>query len=182
MPFDGAGAQEELSPDLRVGEAVTCESDNLLLLRCELVARLSAALPDRLAGRDQLSARALGERRHSNGGKHVVRRTKLLACVASSPLAPQPLPVEQMRAGELGTEMSPAQPIDRFEVELLGGGAVAQQRPRARLDPQCPVGAAWVIPPGPTAAIQTALTGIPTQPELPRPYWTGLSGRSAVIS
>jgi hypothetical protein len=38
------------------------------------------------------------------------------------------------------------------------------------------------IPPDPTAANQTALTGIPTQPELPRPYWTGQSGRSAVIS
>jgi hypothetical protein len=39
-----------------------------------------------------------------------------------------------------------------------------------------------VIPPGPTAANQTALTGIPTEPELPRPYWSGLSGRLAVIS
>ena len=103
MPFDGAGAKEELCADLRVRETVARESDNLLFLRCELVARLSAALSDRLARRDQLSARALGERLHSNGGKHVVRRTKLLACVASSPLAPQPLPVEQMRAGELGT-------------------------------------------------------------------------------
>jgi hypothetical protein len=37
-----------------------------------------------------------------------------------------------------------------------------------------------VIPPGPTAANQTALNGMPSQPELPRPYWTGLSGRLAV--
>ena len=28
-----------------------------------------------------------------------------------------------------------------------------------------------VIPPGPTAANQTTLNGIPTQPELPRTYW-----------
>jgi hypothetical protein len=33
MPFDGAGAQEELRPDLRVGEAVAGKADNLLLLR-----------------------------------------------------------------------------------------------------------------------------------------------------
>jgi len=39
-----------------------------------------------------------------------------------------------------------------------------------------------VIPPGPTAANQTALNGMPTQPELPRPDWSGLSGRLAVIS
>jgi hypothetical protein len=37
-----------------------------------------------------------------------------------------------------------------------------------------------VIPPGPTAPNQTALNGMPSQPELPRPYWTGLSGRLAV--
>jgi hypothetical protein len=37
-----------------------------------------------------------------------------------------------------------------------------------------------VIPPDPTAANQTALNGMPSQPELPRPYWTGLSGRLAV--
>jgi hypothetical protein len=39
-----------------------------------------------------------------------------------------------------------------------------------------------VIPPDPTAANQTALNGMPSQPELPRPYWSGLSGRWAVIS
>jgi hypothetical protein len=38
-----------------------------------------------------------------------------------------------------------------------------------------------VIPSGPTAPNQTTLNGMPTQPELPRPYWTGLSGRLAVI-
>jgi hypothetical protein len=39
-----------------------------------------------------------------------------------------------------------------------------------------------VIPPGLSAPNQTALNGMPSQPELPRPYWTGLSGRLAVIS
>jgi hypothetical protein len=39
-----------------------------------------------------------------------------------------------------------------------------------------------VIPLGPTAANQTALNGIPSQPDLPRAYWGGLSGRWAVIS
>src|SRR5215216_620400 len=44
------------------------------------------------------------------------------------------------------------------------------------------VGSLTVIPPGPTAANQTTLNGMSSQPELPRPYWTGLSGRLAVIS
>jgi hypothetical protein len=39
-----------------------------------------------------------------------------------------------------------------------------------------------VIPPGPTAANQTALNGIPTEPDQARTYWSGLSGRWAVIS
>jgi hypothetical protein len=39
-----------------------------------------------------------------------------------------------------------------------------------------------VIPPGPAAADQTALNGMPSQPELPRAYWSGLSGRLAVMS
>jgi hypothetical protein len=39
-----------------------------------------------------------------------------------------------------------------------------------------------VIPPGLTAANQTTRNGMPTQPELPRAYWSGLSGRLAVIS
>jgi hypothetical protein len=43
-------------------------------------------------------------------------------------------------------------------------------------------GSLTVIPPGQTAANQTALAGISTQPELPRTYWNGLSGRLAVIS
>jgi hypothetical protein len=39
-----------------------------------------------------------------------------------------------------------------------------------------------VIPPGPTAANQTALNGMPSQPDLPRTNWTGLSARLAVIT
>jgi hypothetical protein len=39
-----------------------------------------------------------------------------------------------------------------------------------------------VIPPARTAANQTTLNGMPSQPELPRAYWNGQSGISAVIS
>jgi hypothetical protein len=39
-----------------------------------------------------------------------------------------------------------------------------------------------VIPPRLIAANQTALNGMPSQPDLPRAYWSGLSGSLAVIS
>jgi hypothetical protein len=39
-----------------------------------------------------------------------------------------------------------------------------------------------VIPQGATEPTQTALNGMPSQPDLPRTNWSGLSGRSADIS
>jgi hypothetical protein len=39
-----------------------------------------------------------------------------------------------------------------------------------------------VIPPGPTAPNQTALTRTTAQPDLPRPSWTVENRRLAVIS
>jgi hypothetical protein len=44
------------------------------------------------------------------------------------------------------------------------------------------MGSLTVIPPGLTAANQSTLNGIPGQPDQARPYWTGLSGKWAVIS
>jgi hypothetical protein len=44
------------------------------------------------------------------------------------------------------------------------------------------MGSPAVIPPVPTEPNQTGLTRVAAQPDLPRPYWTGLSGRWAVIS
>jgi hypothetical protein len=92
MPLDGPGTEEQLRGDLRVRETVARESGNLLLLRCELVARLSAALSGRLTRGDQLAARPLGEPHHSHGGEHLMSRTKLLARVFPTPLAPQHSP------------------------------------------------------------------------------------------
>ena len=37
-----------------------------------------------------------------------------------------------------------------------------------------------VIPPAATEPNQTGLTGIPTQPDLAGPYWSGLSGEPAI--
>ena len=66
------------------------------------------ALAHRLAGGDQLPARALGERRHADRGEHVVGGTQLLARMDAPAFAAQPLPVEQVRAGQLRTQPGPA--------------------------------------------------------------------------
>ena len=69
-------------------------------------------------------------------------RAQLLARVDPAALAAQPLAVEQVGAGELEAHAGAAKPLDRLAVEALGGLAVAEQRARAGLDAQRPVGAA----------------------------------------
>ena len=95
------GLRNRLRADLRVRQAVAGEPGDLRLLRGQLVARLGAALADRLAGGEQLAAGALGERLDAHLGEHVVRRAQLLAGVDAPALAAQPFAVEQMRAREL---------------------------------------------------------------------------------
>src|SRR6185312_12949285 len=55
--------------------------------------------------------------------------------------AAQPLAVVQMRTGELDTHAGTGQPLDRLPIQALGLVALAQQSPRARLDPERPVAA-----------------------------------------
>ena len=74
VPFDGAGAEEQPGADLRVGQAVAGQAGDLLLLGRELVARLDGALAHLLARRQQLAARALGERLHADRGEHARAR------------------------------------------------------------------------------------------------------------
>ena len=75
-----------------------------------------------------------------------MRRAQLLAGVQPPALAPQPLAVEQMAPGELGAHSRSTEPLDRITVELVGGLAFAQERPRAQLDPKHPVGPTVVSP------------------------------------
>jgi hypothetical protein len=46
-----------------------------------------------------------------------------------------------MGSGEVHADAGLFQPFDRFAIKGLSGLTVANQRSRARLDPQCPVGA-----------------------------------------
>ena len=59
---------------------------------------------------------------------------------AAPVLAAQPLAVEQVRAGQLGADAGPAQPLDRLAVAPLGRLALAEQGADPGLDPQHPLG------------------------------------------
>jgi hypothetical protein len=82
----------------------------------------------------ELAAGALGERLHADRGELVVGGTELGTRVDTAMLAAQPLPVEQMRAGELRPQRRAAQAVERLAMEPVGGAALAQQRAGARLD------------------------------------------------
>ena len=76
--------------------------------------------------------------------RHLVGSTQLLAGIQPPALAAQPFATEEMGASELHANTGATETTDRLEIEALGGIAVAQARPQARLDPQRPVGAAGV--------------------------------------
>ena len=67
---------------------------------------------------------------------------QLVAGVEAAPLAAQPLAVEQVGPRELHAHAGAPQPLDRLLVEAIGGVAVAEQRARAGLDAERPIGAA----------------------------------------
>jgi hypothetical protein len=130
-----------------------------------------------LAAAEQAKATAAALRSSppsSNGARQRHRRKPLVI--------PEPSRAEQIRTRRLQQLRSAGNPTRHPEPSAFNPGAEGS---RTEASPQGTDGLAVipaVIPPDPTAANQTALYGMPPQPELPRPYWTGLSGRLAVIS
>src|SRR3954454_2529957 len=142
MPLHRARAEEEPDADVRIREALAGQTRDLPLLGGENVAGLDGPLAHVLAGRKQLTPGPLGECLHPDRRELVVGGTELDTRVAAAILAAQPLPVEQLSPGELGTQAGAAQPLDRLAIQALGTRALAQERPAARLDSQAPVGLA----------------------------------------
>src|SRR5262249_11471417 len=58
-------------------------------------------------------------------------------------LAPQPLPVEEMRAAELRTQTGATEPLDRLTKQELGGLAVTHERPGPGMDPERPLAGSY---------------------------------------
>ena len=95
-------------------------------------------------GSQRLKCGAICEGRGTDPRRHLVGSTQLRAGIQPPALAAQPFVTEEMGASELHANTGATETTDRLEIEALGGIAVAQARPRARLDPQRPVGAAGV--------------------------------------
>ena len=141
MPLNGPRAEEEPRADLRIRQAVAGEPRDLPLLCGQIIAGLDGPLPHRLARRLELLAGALGERLHPDLDEHFVGRAQLLSRVDPAILTAQPLAVDQMRAGELGTEPGAAQPLDRLVIQSLGGrrrrSTAPGSAPRCRARTRC---------------------------------------------
>src|SRR5580658_891040 len=90
MPLHSAGAQKELSGDLRVRLPAGGEARDLRLLRGQLVECRDGPLAHRLAGGQELAVGALGECLHAHVREHCVRDPQLLAGIDTTVLAPQP--------------------------------------------------------------------------------------------
>ena len=137
------GLMNSSRADLRVRVPVAGEPGDLRLLRRELVARLDRALAHGLrrwpaSSRRARSANASAPMRR----EHLVRRAQLLARVDAPVLAPQPLAVEQLGAGEVDRDAAAGQPLDRLAVERSASSpSLSSARDRASM-PERPVGAA----------------------------------------
>jgi hypothetical protein len=97
-----------------------------------------SALADRLAGREQLASRALGETARADRADQLVRCAELFAGVHAAALAAQPLSVEQLRPRQLRAQACASEARDRLAVLALGVVGAAQ-RAHAGFDPRHPV-------------------------------------------
>src|SRR5918998_4189111 len=96
----GAGADEQLCADLRVGETILGEPSDLCLLGCEHAARVLGAPPRGLTRGQELATGALGKPLHPDAAEHLVGGSELLTRVNAPVLATQPLAVQKPGAGE----------------------------------------------------------------------------------
>src|SRR4051794_32938699 len=110
MPFNGARAEEEPGADVGVREALASQARDQSLLGGEDVAGRNGPRTHFLPSCKQLTPGPLGECLHSDRHELVVGGTELVTCVDPAVLAAQPLPIEQMRPGKLGTPPDPCQP------------------------------------------------------------------------
>jgi len=152
VPFDRVGADEELGADLLVGQAVPSEPrDEGLLLR-ELTGGIDGALAYGRAGGQQFAASSLGETVHAHGGEHLVGSEQLATRIGPAISPAEPLPVQQVSAGQLRAHPGPAEMLDSLPEPALGDVWLAEQGSRAGLDTERPVGSARPCLPGPSDA------------------------------
>lgn len=84
-----------------------------------------------LARRLQLDPRALRETLHPEVREQPVGDSQFLPCVDSSAFAPQPLAVDQVGSGQIDSDPSSTESIDRLDIEVLSRLTVGQECCRA---------------------------------------------------
>ena len=99
VPFDGAGADEQLRGDLGVGAPVPCQPDDVLLLRGELALGVHLAFAGLLASGEQFPAGAFGEGLCADVREKAVGGVELPAGVEAAVLPAQPFAIEEVGAG-----------------------------------------------------------------------------------
>jgi catechol 2,3-dioxygenase-like lactoylglutathione lyase family enzyme len=119
---------EERPDHASVGQVLGDQLGDLRLLRGEHLRGPRTARPGRLAGGAQLGPGPAGEGPHAHRVEHPERGTQLVPGVAAASLAAQPLAIEEVGAGEVGTAPRAAEPPDRLAIVLLSGVWIAAQR------------------------------------------------------
>src|SRR5215469_7936890 len=94
--LDSAGADEQPGGDLPVGQVLGDQAADLLLLRSEHVRGFGAAWACLLAGGAQFGPGPARESLHAHRVEHGEGSAKLVAGVAATALAAQPLAVQQV--------------------------------------------------------------------------------------
>jgi hypothetical protein len=126
--FDAARADEQPGADLRVGEPLAGEPRDLRVLRRETFLASDGPSGDSLTRGRQLALGAAGGSLDPHRREHGACRPKLVAALRPAALGVQPLPADEMRAGELDADACAPQAFDRVSVEALGDLSVAEQR------------------------------------------------------
>ena len=134
-------ADEQLLPDLAVRQSIAGQPRDLGLADGQAGARSrhAGALPHRFPGGGELAGRTIGERHGSQRIEHLPSRPQLLARVDPAAFAAKPIPVDEVRAGQLDRQAGVLEMADRSAMEILSGLAVAQQRLAPRLHAEHPL-------------------------------------------
>src|SRR5262249_23226199 len=123
-----AGADEQLRPDLGVGEPIPGESCDMCLLGREHAARVVGAAPHGLTGGLELVTSAVGEPLGADAAEQLVGGSELFTRVDAAVLPAQPFAVSEPGAREGDHAARAGEPLDSPAVERLRGLRVGYQR------------------------------------------------------
>ncbi|MET8429819.1 hypothetical protein [Nocardia sp. NPDC004860] len=111
-----------------VDPAVTGVLRDERLLCGERFGLFGAELADPFTGGQQLMAGALGEGTHTHCSEHLVGDSQPGPGIDAAADPAQPFPVEQVCTSEFGSQTGPAEPVDGFPIQRVGGLATTRER------------------------------------------------------